>query len=112
MAEDWFDNFDGGITVCDSKGTILYMNERSRKVFEKYGSDLIGKSVLDCHPEPAKSKLKNMLKTRESNCYTIEKQGVKKLIHQTPWYTGTGEYGGFVELSVEIPLEMPHFVRK
>ena len=113
MAEAWFDNFAGAITVCDVEGIILYMNERSKKVFEKDGgSDLIGKNDLDCHPEPARGKLKDMLKTQATNCYTIEKKGVKKLIHQTPWYKKTGEYEGFVELSIEIPSEMPHFVRK
>ena len=45
-----------------------------------------------------------------SNCYTIEKNGVHKLIYQSPWYV-KGEYGGLVEISVEIPNPMPHFVR-
>jgi hypothetical protein len=36
---------------------------------------------------------------------------VKKLIYQTPWYAG-GEYAGFVEISLEIPFEMPHFIRQ
>ena len=40
----------------------------------------------------------------------IEKNGVKKIIYQSPWYK-EGEYAGFVELSLEIPLEMPHFIR-
>jgi hypothetical protein len=42
---------------------------------------------------------------------TIEKAGKKKLIYQTPWHT-EGEYRGFVELSLELPAEMPHFVRQ
>jgi hypothetical protein len=44
---------------------------------------------------------------REKNVYTIEKNGVKKLIYQSPWYYN-GEYAGFVELSLEIPFEMEH----
>jgi len=47
---------------------------------------------------------------RKINIYTLEKDGIKKLIYQAPWYEG-GEYAGVVELSVEIPFEMPHFVR-
>ncbi len=51
-----------------------------------------------------------MMKTRSKNVYTIEKNGIKKLIYQSPWYEN-GEYAGFVELSLEIPFELPHFVR-
>ncbi len=47
---------------------------------------------------------------RITNVYTIEKTGRKKLIYQTPWYRA-GEYAGFVELSLEIPWEMAHFIR-
>ena len=50
------------------------------------------------------------MESRKPNVYTIEKAGVKKLIYQAPWYRG-GEYAGVVELSVEIPFQMPHFVR-
>jgi len=51
-----------------------------------------------------------MLAAGEKNIYTIEKNGVKKLIYQSPWYQN-GKYAGFVELSLEIPFEMPHFIR-
>ena len=43
--------------------------------------------------------------------YTIEKNGVKKLIYQIPWYEN-GEFMGLVEFSLEIPFEMPHYIRK
>lgn len=113
MYQDWIENFDGGITVCDDKGIIIYMNERSKKVFGKHGNDeFLGKNVLDCHPEHAGAKLRHLLETRGSNFYTIDKGGVKKLIHQTPWYTKTGEFGGLIELSVEIPESMPNYIRK
>jgi hypothetical protein len=51
-----------------------------------------------------------LLAAREKNVYTIEKNGVKKLIFQSPWYKD-GKYAGLVELSLEIPFELPHFVR-
>ena len=70
----------------------------------------MGKSLFDCHPEPARSKLKELLAQRGKNVYTIEKAGTKKLIYQSPWYEG-GEFRGLVELSLEVPFEMPHFVR-
>ncbi len=46
----------------------------------------------------------------EKNVYTIEKKGKKKLIYQAPWFLD-GAFGGLVELSLEIPFEMPHFIR-
>ncbi len=107
----WMHEFPSAITVCDAEGIILYMNEKSKKTFEKYGGNmLIGKNVLDYHPEPARTKLKNMLAQGLTNSYTIEKNGVKKLIHQSPWYD-KGEYRGFVEISIEIPFDLANHVR-
>jgi len=81
----------GAVTVCDSEGKILYMNKKSQSTFAgDGGARLIGGNVLDCHPEPARSKLATMLKTKDRNCYTIEKNGVKKLIYQAPWYMDSG----------------------
>ncbi len=107
----WVKEFPGGITVCEADGTILEMNDKAGKIFEEDGGRaLIGKNVFDCHPEPARSKCTRLLETRQRNVYTIEKNGVKKLIYQSPWYRN-GLYAGFVELSLEIPFELPHFVR-
>ncbi len=107
----WMKEFGAAITVCDREGTIVAMNERSCATFQKDGGRaLIGKSLLDCHPEPARSRLLHLLETRGTNAYTIEKAGVKKLIYQAPWFEA-GAYRGLVELSLVIPFEMPHFVR-
>jgi len=87
------------------------MNDRSAHTFaDDGGLELIGKSLLDCHPEPARSKIKEMLEKQQSNIYTIEKKGKKKLIYQSPWYR-EGKFAGLVELSLEIPFEMPNFIR-
>ena len=108
---DWVKEFPAAVTVCDGDGIILDMNDKAAKTFEKDGGrKLIGSNVLDCHPEPARSKTERRLAAREKNVYTIEKNGVKKLIYQSPWYRN-GEYAGFVELSLEIPFELPHFIR-
>lgn len=107
---DWTKEYPGAITVCDPQGIILYMNDRAQATFAASGPSLLGHNVLVCHPEPARSKLAAMLESGESNTYTIEKNGQKKLIHQTPWYQD-GKYSGFVELSIEIPRDLPHFVR-
>lgn len=109
---NYFKEADIAVTVCDREGRIIEMNDKSRKTFLKPGrEELIGKNVLDCHPEPARSLLADMLRNPRTNAYTIEKEGVKKLIYQLPWYEH-GEYGGFMELSMVIPAEMPHKIRK
>jgi hypothetical protein len=108
----WAREFPGAVTVCFRDGRILDMNEKAAKTFQKDGGfGLIGKNVLDCHPEKAKTKLKGMLESGRTNCYTIEKRGARKLIFQSPWYEN-GSYRGFVELSFEIPDRLPHFIRK
>ncbi len=107
----WVEEFPAAVTVCDPAGIIVDMNARAAATFEADGGRaLIGTNVLDCHPERAREQLEGMLATRAKNVYTIEKSGVKKLIFQSPWYRD-GAYAGFVELSLEIPFEMPHFVR-
>ena len=107
----WVREFAGAVTVCDAAGIILEMNDRAAATFaDDGGRALVGTNVLDCHPEKARAQLAAMLASGQRNVYTIEKKGVKKLIYQSPWYRG-GEYAGFVELSFEIPFELPHFVR-
>jgi len=107
----WIRNFPGAITLCDPSGVILEMNDKSAENYARDGGrDLIGKNMLDCHPEPARSKVKKMLEDQQVNIYSIEKHGLKKLIYQTPWFED-GQYQGFIELSLEIPFEMPHFIR-
>lgn len=108
----WVEEFPGSVTVCDASGVIVEMNERSARMFrEEGGRALIGSSVLACHPEPARSKLAEMMRERRANSYTTEKKGVRRFVHQSPWYE-QGEYAGFVEIVVEIPADLPHFVRR
>jgi PAS domain-containing protein len=107
----WMKEFPGAITVCDADGVILEMNDKAARTFEKDGgANLVGRNMLDCHPEPARGKAERLLAAREKNVYTIEKNGIKKLIFQSPWYKD-GKYSGFVEVSLEIPFELPHFIR-
>jgi hypothetical protein len=110
MKLNWMQEFSASITLCDTQGTIVYMNDRAIETFRKYGDNLIGKSLFDYHPEPALSKLKRIMEQKLSNCYTIEKGGIKKLIYQAPWFEAD-EYKGFVEISIELPAELPNFVR-
>jgi hypothetical protein len=74
-------------------------------------SIFIGTNMLDCHPEPARTKMRELLDTQRTNVYTIEKRGQKKLVYQTPWYQD-GQYRGFVEPVLEIPSEKPNFYQR
>ena len=112
MTIDWTQELASAVTVCDERGTILAMNQASAKTFEADGGrSLIGKSLLDCHPEPSRSMVAEMLARPRPNTYTVEKKGVKKLIHQAPWFKD-GKFAGLVELSIVLPANMPHHVRK
>ena len=95
----WADGMDCAVTVCDTGGTILYMNDKARTTFARHG-DMVGKNLFD----------RRLLADGGTNVYTIEKNGVRKMIYQTPWRVD-GVVGGLAEISMEIPAEMPHHIR-
>jgi transcriptional regulator with PAS, ATPase and Fis domain len=108
---DWTKAFPASITVCDRKGTLIDLNDRAAEVLAADGGrDLIGRNILDCHPEPSRLKTQRLLESGAINVYTIEKQGKRKLIYQAPWYLN-GEMAGLVELSIELPPDLAHVVR-
>lgn len=109
--QNWFNEVLFAITVCDEKGIVLEMNEKSALTFSKDGGKtLIGKSLLDCHSPKSREQIMEMMQSEKVNIYTIEKNGQKKLIYQCPWYVD-GKMSGLVELSLELPNDIPHFVR-
>jgi hypothetical protein len=71
----------------------------------------VATSPFEAIPEPSRTRLAGMLASGEPNAYTIEKTGKKKLIYQSPWHDENGAFAGIVEFSLELPEEMPHFVR-
>lgn len=108
----WCENFNGAVTVCSPEGIIIYMNRKACQLWTKDGGqELLGKNLLACHPLPAREMLEEMLQKQSSNCYTVEKNGVKKLIYQTPVYGENQQYAGFMEISFELPDNMAHFIR-
>jgi len=107
----WAKSLNCAITVSDKEGKIIYLNDKSAKTFEKWGGmELIGKSLNECHGSKSQETIKRLMDKGETNVYTIEKAGVKKMIYQTPWYR-EGKVAGLVELSIEIPFDLPHFIR-
>ena len=108
----WCDNFVGGVTVCNPEGIIIYMNSKACLIWDKDGGqDLLGKNLLDCHQQSSRAMLEEMLKKQTSNCYSIEKNGIKKLIYQTPIYDENKTFAGLLELILELPVDMKHFIR-
>ena len=106
---EWPHAVNCAITVCDTDGVILYMNERARATFASHG-DLIGKNLFACHSPQSQEKIRHMLATGESNAYTISKDGLRKVIYQTPWRRD-GIVAGMVEISMVVPADMPHYTR-
>lgn len=112
MLPDWAMGMNCAITVCDKDCRIIYMNEKSRQTFAaRGGASLIGHNLMGYHNERSQSIIRHMLATGESNCYTISKQGQRKMIYQSPWRDETGNVAGLVEISMVIPDEMPHYDR-
>ena len=109
MVPDWAKEFNCAVTVCDNDGIILYMNDKAKETFARYG-DLIGKSLIPCHNERSRAIIADLLASGGSNSYTIEKNGVRKMIYQTAWRKN-GKVAGLVEISMVIPEDMPHYVR-
>jgi len=112
MSIDYFNELNVAVTISDKEGIIVYMNKKAIKTFESYGGEkLIGQSLFSCHNENSVKIIKELMAESKTNSYTIEKNGIKKMIYQTPHFVN-GICEGLIEFSMEIPVEMPHFIRK
>lgn len=111
MEANYFMELDSEITVCDTDGIILFMNERACKAFEKFGGrNQVGKNLFDCHNPNSCKIIKELLREDKSNTYTVTKNNEKKLIHQTPWHRD-GKIMGLIEFSIDLPEEVPDYQR-
>ena len=107
----WLDGIAVAATVCDRQGICIFMNAEASRLFESQGGcALVGKSLLDCHGESSRARFAAQLQTPTSNTYTVEKNGMRRIIHQIPWYRN-GDFAGVVEMSFPLPHTLPHFVR-
>jgi transcriptional regulator with PAS, ATPase and Fis domain len=108
---EWFERLACAVTVCDRNYIILYMNDRAAEVNAKEGGKgLVGKNLMDCHPPEAQEKLRKVMASGRPNVYTIEKKGVKKMVYQSHW-KNRGRTAGLVEITFELPSDLPNFVR-
>ena len=109
---EWTKEFSAAITICDLKGKITYMNDKAAAVFDNDGGrNLIGKYLSECHSQASNDKINEIIETGNTNVYTIEKKGKKKLIYQSPSFENN-QITGIIEISFEIPMEMPHHIRE
>lgn len=108
---DWAEGMAYAVTAADAEGVITYMNRRAREQYKKHGN-LVGKSLYDCHGERAATIIRRLLTEGGTNAYTIEKEGLRKMIYQTAVTAADGRVEGIVEVSMVIPGELPHYVRK
>lgn len=108
---DFIDKLNGNVIVCDAQATVIYMNEKAIASYAKDGgAALIGTNLMDCHSERSRAKIREIMETHQKNVYTIEKNGKKKIIYQSPWMDGE-TFMGIIEFSLEIPFDMPHYIR-
>lgn len=111
MDTNYFDEFEQSVTICDTNGIVLYMNNKAVLTFEKWGGvQLIGKSLFSCHQPQSVNKIKQIISSGVGNTYTIEKNGIKKLIHQGPWLKNN-VIEGVIEISIELPGNIQHKIR-
>lgn len=73
--------------------------------------DMYGKNLMDCHNDRSKATIRQLLETGGQNVYTIEKDGIRKMIYQSAWKEN-GKVTGLCEISIVLPGEIPHYVRK
>jgi len=109
---DWLEQVEIAFTQCDPNGTIEYMNHQSALTFAADGGlELLGNNLMTCHPDAARQKLAALLASPILNVYTIEKNGRRKMIYQAPLFKD-GQFKGIVEISLPLPENIPHFIRK
>lgn len=104
---DWAKSLNCGITVCDNSGKIVYMNDSA--ISFKHG-DLTGRNIFDCHNSNSCRIIRELLETGGQHVYTIEKDGIKKLLYQSA-YKENGKVMGLCEIMVALSNDIPHFIR-
>ncbi len=108
---DWTTDFSAAITICNKEGIITYMNEQAAAMFVNSGGyALVGKNLSACHQQSSNEKIAEIMRTGKPHIYTTEKNGTKRLFYQAP-HIENGKVLGIVDLAMEIPFDLPHFIR-
>ena len=80
MNFNWADDTNCAVTVCDTEGVIIYQNKQSISV----NGDYRGKSMIPATTSARRDHAR-ILEKGDTNAYTIEKKGIRKMIYQTAW---------------------------
>lgn len=104
-------NLNAGIVIFDKDGVILEVNPRAEILLGGSNRVLAGKNILDFYPDYEKPRIKAALAHPNHNCFTYEKNDMNRMVYQLPWYRD-GSFRGFIEFILEVPMEIPHFVRR
>ncbi|MBQ6268875.1 MAG: PAS domain-containing protein [Bacteroidetes bacterium] len=107
MDNSFFNEIDAAITICDLNFKIVYMNNKSKNTFQ---NKKIGDDILACHNPHSIEIMNNIISTKKANVYSIDKNGIKKIIYQTPWLENN-EVKGLIEFSFVVPVDMPNYKR-
>ena len=109
---DWVTSFPGAVTISDREHKVVYMNAASQETFAaRGGKALIGTDLLSYHNPRSRGIIEELLTGGGTNVYTIEKSGTRKLIYQSAWRDSSGNISGLIELSLVLPVDLPHFKR-
>ena len=107
----WVKEFPVAVTVTAADGTIVEMNDRSLQVLRRTEAQpSCARASLIAIPRPPAPRPWNSTSEKLPITTPSRKKGQKKIIHQIPW-TQDGAFAGFVEISIPIPDELPHFDR-
>lgn len=108
---EWFEHLPCALTVCDRDYKILYLNKAAAEVnAESGGKALIGRSLLDCHPQRARRMLRRVMASGKPHVFTTERRGVKKMVYEAHWQND-GEVGGMVEVYFRLPRKVRNLGR-
>ncbi|MCM1308998.1 MAG: PAS domain-containing protein [Butyrivibrio sp.] len=89
------------VVICNLSHEIIYMNPAAVMRYKKRGS-LIGKSLLDCHGEDSKDKIKRVLEwfaedISHNIVYTFRNEKEKKDVYMVALRGGDGGLIGYYE---------------
>ena len=99
---NYLDTVNYAATVCDKDGIVLYQNEQA----VKRDGNVTGKNLYACHGEEAGRMIRHMIEGGSTNTYQTIRNGMRKLVHQTPWFDESGAVAGLIELVIELPDNM------
>ena len=91
------------IIICDLSHLIVYMNSAAVKNYERWGgADLIGKSVLDCHNEDSRDKIRKVVDwfaadSSHNRIRTFYNEKRDKDVYMVALRDGSGKLIGYYE---------------